>query len=96
MLVAVLAMHVAMRDLFGGGRAHVGHFQLELQFLAGQRVVAVQVDFLALDLHDVEDVRLAGVGAAFQLAAIRLIGLMPETLHTEARLVVAVATITQR
>src|SRR4051812_30341286 len=69
MVVAVLAMHVAMGDLLGAGGAHAGDLQREAQRLSGQRVVAVEQDGVALDLHDVENVRMAVIGAALELSA---------------------------
>ena len=69
MVVAVLAVHVAVGDLFGGGSAHRLHLAAELQRLAGQRVVAVQVHFRALDLHHVEHLRRTVDAGALQAAA---------------------------
>src|SRR5688572_21303339 len=59
MVVAALAMDVPVRNLFRQRGAHAGHLQVELERLARQRVVAVQQDLVALDLHDVEHVRIA-------------------------------------
>src|SRR5450830_728856 len=67
-VVAVLAMHVAVGNLFFAGSPHTCHVQGELQGLAGQRVVAIQVHLRPLDLDHVVDLRLALVVAAFKLA----------------------------
>src|SRR5688500_3099959 len=69
MMVPVLAMHMAVRDLFLRRRAHAGHAQAELERLARERVIAVEDHLRALDLHHVEDLRLALVVAALELAA---------------------------
>src|SRR5450830_1798383 len=49
-VVAVLAMHVAVGNLFFAGSPHTCHVQGELQGLAGQRVVAIQVHLRPLIL----------------------------------------------
>src|SRR5688500_17756145 len=69
MMMSVLAMHMAMRDLVGAGGAHARHLDGEAQRDAGPGVVAVEHHLVALDLHHVEDVRLAAVQRALQLAA---------------------------
>src|SRR5213593_1233633 len=68
-VVAVLAMHMLVRDLLFGGGAHVGDRHGKAKVLAGQRVVAVEHDDVALDFHHVEDLLAAIVAAAFQLPA---------------------------
>lgn len=69
MLVAVRAMHMAVGDFFSSGSPHGGDLAAELQCLARQGVVAVQVHFGALDLDHVEHGRLSVVAHALQLAA---------------------------
>ncbi len=50
MLVPVRAMHMAVGNFFSGGCPHGGDLAAELQCLARQGVVAVQMHFRALDL----------------------------------------------
>lgn len=69
MLVAVRAMHMAVGNFFSGGCPHGGDLAAELQRLARQGVVAVQMHFGALDLDHVEHGRLSVVAHALQLAA---------------------------
>src|SRR5690606_18283238 len=54
-VVATRAVHVTVRQLLGGGVAHVDHVDVEVQRLAGQRVVAVDRDLAILDLGDGDD-----------------------------------------
>ena len=63
-MVPVLAVHMPVRELLGRRRAHARHRQLELQCLAGQRVVAVQMHLGTLDLRHVEHALLAFLAAA--------------------------------
>src|SRR5690606_14676023 len=45
-LVATFAMDMAVLDFLGGGIAHFGDFHCEMQGFTGQRVVAVDSDFI--------------------------------------------------
>ena len=69
MMMAMAAMHMAVLDLHGRGRAHFGDPGREAQILAGQRMVAVQQHHRPLDLDHVVDLGLALVIGAAQLAA---------------------------
>ena len=57
MMMAMRAMHMAVRDFFVGRRAHFGHVQVETQGHAGQRMIAVQHDLVVGDIGDGEDQR---------------------------------------
>ena len=52
MMMPIGTMHVAVLQFFGAGFAHLDHFDREMQGLAGQRMVAVDGDFIAFDLGD--------------------------------------------
>ena len=68
MMMSVRAVRVPVLDFFSGRWFHVDHLQREGDVLARQRVVAVEDDGVALDLHHGEDLAVAlGVGA-FDLA----------------------------
>ena len=69
MLVSVRPVHMPVCNFFSTGSAHFGDLAAELQRLPGQRVVAVQVHFGALDLDDVEQGGLTVSAHALQLAA---------------------------
>ena len=60
------AMHVTMRQLFFTGNAHIGHFDREMQGLAGQRMIAVDEHLAVLDLGH-RDIDLALRAAALEL-----------------------------
>ena len=57
--MAVRAMRVAVGNLFRRRRLHIDHLQREGDVLARQRVVAVEDDGVALDLHHGEDLAAA-------------------------------------
>ena len=65
MVMAVFAVGVAMLELFLGGLAHAEHFDFEVQSAACQRVIAVDVDFIAFHRVDFEN----------QVFAFRAVGL---------------------
>ena len=44
------AMHMAVGEFFCARLAHFGHFDVEMQRLTGERMVAVDVHLLAIDL----------------------------------------------
>src|SRR4051812_39128490 len=55
-VMPVVPVHVLVLDLFRSRRAHVRDFQHKPKRLAGQRMIAVEENLVALDLHDVEHV----------------------------------------
>ena len=57
----MVAMHMAMGDFLGRGRAHAQDLAGESERLVRQRVVAVEMDHRTLDLHHVVHRGLAGV-----------------------------------
>ena len=67
----VLAVDVAVRNLFRGGGAHIGDGTREQQCNAGQRVVAIDHDLLVGDVGDGEQaiVAIAILGATLELHA---------------------------
>ncbi|MPN38578.1 hypothetical protein SDC9_186102 [bioreactor metagenome] len=67
MVMAVRAMHVLVRDFLGRCSAHIRHLGAELQCLARQRMVAVQMYLGALDLDDVENHHVAIVARPLEL-----------------------------
>src|SRR5690348_2116104 len=62
------AVDVAVLEFFGGGVADVYHFDIEVQRLAGQGVVAVHSYVVALHVNDTDHVR-APVGFGAELHA---------------------------
>ena len=62
--LAVLSVHVLVGNFFCGRSTHRQHLDGKAQFLAGQRVVAVQVHDGAFDLQHVEDDVLTVVATA--------------------------------
>lgn len=46
-MVAVRTVHVAVLDFLGGRRPHLRHLDLEVQGLAGQRMVCVHASIAA-------------------------------------------------
>src|SRR6185437_6254687 len=62
-IVAAGAVHVPVRELLGRGGAHLGHFDLEVEVPAGERVIAVQRDHVAGHLRHRHGARpLLGLG----------------------------------
>ena len=55
MVMAVLTVNVAVRNLFLAGDAYVSHSRRKVQCLARMRVVTVENDLTALDLHHSKD-----------------------------------------
>src|SRR5450830_146946 len=68
-VVPMLAMHMAMCNLFLRGCANFHHGDAQPQGLAGHRVIAVEHDGVTLDLHHSEHLRLSVGALALQLAA---------------------------
>ena len=54
-VVAAGPVHVAVLEFFLRGLAHFGDLDLEVEVLAGQRMVAVDGDHVALDAGDGHD-----------------------------------------
>ena len=50
MVVTARPVHMTMREFFLAGRTHIGHFDVEVQGLPGQRMVTVDMHGLAIDL----------------------------------------------
>ena len=57
--MATFTVDVAVSDFFVAGVTHIDHLDLEVQALAGQRVVAVDSDVVAVDVADGDDLHLA-------------------------------------
>ena len=55
MMVAACAMHVAVVEFFLGGVADRDDFYVEVEGLAGQRVVGVDLDRVLLDANDFDE-----------------------------------------
>jgi len=68
MVMPMRPMHMAVGDLFFRGGAHVQYVCAKAQSLAGQGMVGVENDFVALDFDDGKSACLAIGVAAFQLA----------------------------
>src|SRR6516165_2382132 len=51
-MVAAGPVHVPVRELFLGGRAHRGHLDLEVEALAGERVIAIECHEVATEVRD--------------------------------------------
>ena len=68
MVMPMLPMHMLVRNLFRRSSTHIHHLDAKLQRLPRQRVVAVQVYGVALDLDDVEHMLLAVFATALQMA----------------------------
>ena len=68
MVMPMRPMHMAVGDLFFRGGAHVQYVCAKAQSLAGQGMVGVEDDFVALDFDDGKSACLAIGVAAFQLA----------------------------
>ena len=58
-VVTAFAMDVAVGDFLGVGLAHVDYLDLEVQALAGQRMVAVDGHVVAVDVADGDDLHAA-------------------------------------
>jgi len=69
MVMSMRPVHMAVGDFFFRGGAHFQDVRTKAQGLAGQGVVGVQDDFVALDFDDGKGACLAIGIAAFQLAA---------------------------
>ena len=67
-VVATGAVHVTVRQFFFGRNAHFGDFHVEMQRLAGQRMVTVHGHHIALDARDHDGAR-AGFGLRRELHA---------------------------
>ena len=52
MVVAAIAVHVAVQEFFASGFPDLGYFNREMQGLAGQCVIAIDRDHVALDASD--------------------------------------------
>src|SRR4051812_40379891 len=91
--VATGPVDVAVRELFGGGIAHVDDGDLEVQGLARERMIAVDLGVVSAHSLDREDARAARAAELQALADLR--AAVGEFAHGhvthEARFVVAVA-----